>query len=379
MNRKILFTARDAGAAQQLMPVIDYFSAQGSTIFIYASDPAYSILKYNGYPVCLYEIEGNIAIDENSPLVEPAINIVKNILDERKPDAVICGLSSGLYGIDEFIIFLIKSRTLHIPCFQLLDYWHSLHHYKDTCPDTYFVIDKETILVDYKNIQAPMQEVGSPKHFAYTLKKVDAIKKNIREYYQIKETETLIGFFGQNPILEGQFDNFKILVDCIERLHQMGKDVVFIYKPHPGYLNSYDTFNNYLNTKSFKRYNLGENKNIIDILCLCDIITTCYSTVAIDHAYLSYAASKAIGAVIHLRYGDGIKRLIKETFIFDKSSLIKDVKSFDANTEDELFEMLLSDVEHQKLQKEYYQSVKNMKTISNSAKKIYSMVELVLS
>jgi hypothetical protein len=93
--------------------------------------------------------------------------------------------------------------------------------------------------------------------------------------------------------------------------------------PHPAFKHKYIKYWEYLNKKNIEITECS-SLSIEEKLCACDLVTTCFSTVGVDHAYLSGYADESIGAVLYLLCGDEIKRHLYSNFGYYRNPLLED-------------------------------------------------------
>jgi hypothetical protein len=327
VNTHILFTARDIGAAHQIKHIINAFISKGIKASVVASGEAYNFLEKERVRSDLFSLDNRKAfVPRNSPeeLLGELLESSREIILKKQPDAVFCGLATLGFGIDEAVLYWTSSERLNIPSFQFIDTWGTFNHLRDGYPDLYFAIDKASEKLGNMGAKAPIQVVGSPKHFAYLSKPLDTLREVTRERLGIEENEKLVGYFGQDPEIPGHTFNFRVMVQAIQGCKYNEKKCKFLIRPHPGYKDKYEVYWKYLKDMCIDAIIPSDEFSVEEVLCACDIVSTCFSTVGVDHAYLSCSSEDPIGVVIYLLCGSEIKDHLLENFGYWKIPLLEE-------------------------------------------------------
>lgn len=382
MSRYILFTARDVGAAHQIKYIAEAFRKRGYKISVFGSGLAFEIFKKKGLNPTLFSFDGktsSIKRNHSTNSVDELLKSSYKILSREKPDAVFCGLSTEGYGLDEAVLYWASPKRLNIPSFQFLDAWGTFNHLLNGHPNIYFAIDKATKKFSFMGAKAPIEVVGSPRHYVYQSKPIDLWRERTRKKLCVTKNEKLIGFFGQNPEVYGEVYNFRELISALKKYNKQGKQKCkLLLRPHPAYIDKYEFYPRYLKDKEIELIASFSELDIEEILSACDVITTCYSTIAVDHAYLSRYANRPIGVAIYLLSGVRIKKYLNKNFGYWKNPLLERGIGYCATTPKQLFEIIEYVLENPKGQIIYFRSTKSLSN-DDPCKKIIKVVTSLIS
>lgn len=377
MKEHILFTARDVGAAHQIKHIAKAFKKEGFRISVIGSGVGYEVFEKERLKPKLFSTgNGKFSISKNDSkyMMDRLLKTSRMIIEKVRPDAVFCGLSTFDYGIDEAVLYWASSSRFKIPSFQFLDGWGTFNHLKDGYPDMYFAIDTSTELLGYMKAKAPIRVVGSPKHFAYATISIQNLREQTRKKLKITDSDKVIGYFGQNPDAPGHDYNFLKLVQAVKKYNRKNrKDCKFLIRPHPTYIKKYKYHWQYLRKDGFEIIDVMKGFSTEEILCACDIVATCHSTIAVDYAYLSCYSTKPIGVALHLLCGEAIKKWMLRNFGYYKNPLLEKGIGFYVNEPSKLlctFERILCDP---MVRVNYFKLTKSL-SMSDPCKKIVATV-----
>jgi hypothetical protein len=329
----ILFTCRDAGAAYQTKEIIPAFKKRGVKVRLAASGAAFDILKDAGLRPEKFNEPGN-----DDRLIDRSLVLLASNL----PSAVFCGLTTIGHGVDEGVLYWASPERLDIPSFQFLDSWGTFNTMRGCGPSAYFAMDR-----DFKRFarkpSPPIIVTGSPKHYAYSGKDIYSMRLKARKRLGLEEGEKLVVYFGQLPSVPGHWENFRMLADAFRACSGSKKGKYrFALRPHPAYKNDYRPYRRYLEKNKVPYIDAGRFKAVEELICCCDVAATCYSTSAIDHAYLSAYSAGPIGAVMYLLAGKEIKNYLKRNFGYARNPLLERGIGYCVEEREEAVPVLLS-------------------------------------
>lgn len=380
MKKHILFTAREVGASHHIKHIARAIRKRGYVTSIIASGVAYAVFKKEKLKPILFSINGKKpVIRHNAPkqLIDKLLAFSYKKINETKPDAVFCGLGApGYYGIDEATLYWAAKNRLNIPSFQFLDTWGTFNHLKDGYPDIYFAIDKTAQKYTYKGAKAPIKIAGSPKHESYSSKPINRWRNEIRKRLNISKNNRLIGYFGQDPAIPGYIQNFNELVKAVSEYNKKpGKKCSLLIMGHPGYKDKHNVYdavfrrkNDVTGIHAFGRLDTEQ------VLCACDIIATCFSTVAVDHAYLSCYAKRPIGAALYLMCNDRIKKFLSDKFGYWKNPMLVKGVGFCADKPGQVLKKIEHILDNPSVQLKYFEATSSLVGNNNSCEKIIDTV-----
>lgn len=376
----LLFTCRDVGAAHHIKEIIRAFRGTEAKISVIASDAAFALLHKEGLNPGLFELKngrGYIPKEYSHSELEELIGGTGRILDDIKPNILFCGLATADFGIDEAALFLARKDGLNIPSFQFLDSWGTFNHLKDGYPDMYFAIDEATKELGRMGAMAPIKVVGSPKHFAYSSKPLDEWRKETRAILDVSEDEKLVAYFGQDPDVPGHTYNFKLLLSAVRRYVSSGGKAVSLMRPHPAYRDKFAPYWEFARETGIDLV-AADDLPAEDILCACDIAATCFSTSAIDHAYLSCFSGKPLGTSLYLLCGEDIKVHMVANFGYWKTPLLHEGIGYYVDAPESMVGMLEYLLDNPSAVKSYFQASKSLQ-MNNPGETIIETVFLVLN
>jgi len=324
-KKRILFTARDVGAAQQIVHIAASFRREGYRVSVVADEPGSTVLRAGGLEHTLFSKRYGFRSSKDMSSGnsrEALLKAAGMILEMENPDIVFCGLSTLGVGIDEAALWWAAPMRKAIPSFQFLDTWGTFNHIGDGYPDVYFVMDRYAEYLGYGGAKAPIRVVGSPKHYAYAGRPIDRWREETRATLGIGNDERLIGYFGQCPDSPGHWHNFEVLVSAVKHCSQRNAHRCrLLVLPHPAYVSGFQPYLDYLLRKEIRYIEPTRGLSIESILAACDIVATSYSTVAVDHAFMSCYSKMPIGAILYLLCGKDIKEHLIKNFGYWKLPL----------------------------------------------------------
>lgn len=361
MDKHVLFTGRDIGAAHQLKHIIKAFKGKEFIVSIIASGVAYETFAKENLNPFLFSIRGNLPyLDNDAPdnMINELVATAYKVINETNPDAVFCGLTTFGYGIDEAALYWASEKRLNIPSFQFLDTWGTFNHFRDGYPDLYFAIDRASVRLGIMGAKAPIEVVGSPKHFAYSTLDINALRKKTRKELNLSDDEKMIGYFGQDPTAPGQTYNFAKFIEAVKFYILKGGKCKFLFRMHPAYTNRYEYFWRYLKETGIEVIGTTNGLPVEEILCACDLIVTCFSTTGIDHAFLSRFAKEPIGVVLYLLCGNEIKNYMMRSFGYWKVPILEDGIGYYAEHENQLSDLINYVLDNPSATTNYFEATK---------------------
>jgi len=301
----VLFSCRDPGGVGHILTLLDGFRHDGRfTVSLAASDPALSLLRQKGESGHAFVFANgcdHLKIDDDP---NPLLDAARRLLRKTCPDAVCVCLSSLGVGIDEALL-----ATTPVPSFAMQDFWGDVNLGLGVPASTYFVIDEYAARITHERWDVRTLVVGSPKHVNYKSLNVDKLRKDTRTYLGVHSDQRVIGFFGQSSHIPGHEMAFE---DLARAASAMADRCIFLLRDHSKF--PADRHKHIARLKE-----LGGRS--IDVtfegfaetwLAACDAAVTCFSSSALDHAYLSAYAKHPIGTVIYLFNNEEIQTFFSE-------------------------------------------------------------------
>lgn len=325
--KHILFTSRDVGAAHQLKHIIRAFARSGFTTTIVASRPAYDLFCEEGFSPELFVVaEDRPFLPKDAPqiVMDQLLLNVKQILLKARPDAVFSGVGTANYGIDEAAIYWAHPTRLNIPSFQFLDAAGTFNHLHDGYPDLYFGMDDTFLRYSGQGARAPIEIVGAPKYEQYANFPIVEWRKELREQFRLTGDVKMIGYFGQDPDLPGDVDNFKSFLQAFQsyKAKHPGQSE-FLFRSHPAYREKAHVYEGLLRDHNINYIDAAFISPIEKVLSACDVVLSGFSTVSVDHSFLSHYSDRPIGVTVYLMTSDKMKSFLKERFGYWKNPFVE--------------------------------------------------------
>jgi len=377
MQSRILFTARDVGAAQQIEVIYKYFTKNRFHTTLLASGAAlnyFQIKNIDAQPFFYDKNKYTVLKNASRTEIEKLLHSAHIILLENKPDAIICGLSTFHYGIDEAILYWANSNRDNIPSFQFLETWGTFNHIDDGLPDMYLGFDKATQDFIKKEAQTPIIIVGSPKHDEYKNLPVEKWRNEFPETIRIQtQTTKIIGFFAQSPEIPGQLYNFTNLVESL-RNYQKKSSCKLLFREHPNSIGQYSHYWKVIEKHNIDAIDVTKEKIVEKLISICDIVATCYSTVAIDHAFLCSYGNCPVGVSLYLLCGNEIKDFLLSEYGYWKNPILERGVGFFVEDHELLTEKINMILTSNQFAKEYYFNSKALQHYAFSCDNIQKIV-----
>ena len=221
--------------------------------------------------------------------------------------------------------------------------------------------------------KAPIKIVGSPKHCSYALKPIFQWRETVRQRLKVGDKDKLIGYFGQDPYDVGQEYNFKLFINAVINYNSKHKRCKLAIHKHPAYRNKYGYFLDYLKNIAVDIVDTSEVYTTEELLSACDLIASCLSTVAVDHAYLTSLMNRPIGVALHLLCGDAIKEYFSKNFGYWKLPIVEKGIGYVAEHESSMESLMEYLLNNPLASINYFQSAKSL-LCDDANKKILNII-----
>ena len=353
MPIRLLFSARDPGAVGFLVPIIDACKLDNRfALSIIASEPALHLLRSLGKSVADFPATKTNSNTKIESIHLQLVSDARFILEQTKPDVVITSSSSQGVGIDEALL-----AASNVPTITIQDFWGDVNLGLNSTASIYLVIDEMAANMSKERWGVSTIAVGSCKYTRYEQMNIDALRSFTRLELGLAEDQLLVGFFGQNPEIPGHEEAFR---DLIRVLSKMTTHPTLLIREHPKFPNN-TNHDGMLNEMGITAINVTNKGEVEPWLSACDIVTTCYSYVSIDHAYLSSKAHDPIGTVLFLLHHKSTRQYMKQTTgLSSLPTVIQGIGS-EAKHKDDIKSLLTkADVAHEKLL--YHKASQKLKT-----------------
>lgn len=288
---RLLFCARDMGAALNLAPVARLLAGRaGVEVRVVAQQPALAYLKAEagrgGFVVTPFEGGEAQGPGDAGELLAAA----RTVLDALRPHAVLTGLSWPGAGVDEAMAVVAK-----VPVLAFQDFWGDVNLTLGRVADRFLVRDDLAARLTFERCGKPCLVVGSPKYEAYDGLDVTALREAGRE--RLPGRGPVAGFFGQ-PL--GDLPGYARSAAAFGRaLAAACPEARLLFAPHPK------------ETGGAALAALGAGGLLVmraDFSCIeealaaCDVAATCFSSCGEDLAELRARGGDGLATMLYLLF-----------------------------------------------------------------------------
>ena len=195
--------------------------------------------------------------------------------------------------------------------------------------------------------------------------------------FGIKKDCRIIGYFAQNPGVPGHTHNFVTLLNAISE-YQKEVPCKLLFRAHPAWRDQYDSYWKRIENMNIDTIDVTDEPFLEELLYICDIVTSCYSTVAVDHAYLSCYMRTPIGVALYLLCGDEIKNYLCSEYGYWKNPLLDRGIGIYVDDYSKLYETVKSISASDAVATDYFMRTKALQ-IDSPCEKIIKIVSFYLS
>lgn len=326
MEKKVLISARDAGGALSVLPVIRALESDPRfEVAIVASGVASTLFEREGLIVDNVLLGGFDSIDAAHDLIV----VAKELISTHRPDAILTGLSGPTAGIDEA---LIVSASEDIPTFSVQDYWGDVNLTFGKGADHYFVIDDlaETI-TKLQVANSGVSKVGSVKHTSYHSIDPNVLKGFFRCANGIEEDAFLVCLIGQ-PLwhLKGYEQTMQFALSEITNI----PGAVAVYLPHPAEPEIAE-LPEWLPC-------VEPSKQILEVVVDSDVLCAVNSSVIADAAAYAAATEHLFAVGAYMLWDVEISQWVEETTGMDFVPLARSGCAITVQSQEEFSALLMS-------------------------------------
>ncbi len=213
------------------------------------------------------------------------------------------GRSSGDEVTLEYSIYS-AAKLCGIPIMAVQDFWGDVD-VETYRPDHYFVIDDLAAQLTKQKTTSTAHVIGSPKHARYADTDFWALRNTSHAELGVGRSCKVIGFFGQDLAFLPGYQ--QVIID-IGSLAAENPDVVLLYKPHPKEKQaSID------NTMDLLRRCGGDpilssRSSSEWVVASVDIVLSCFSTIALDAAYMMCAKHSPAVSIVFADYPEDVRQ-----------------------------------------------------------------------
>lgn len=298
VQRRILISARDAGAAKSILPILRHgFQRPGFQCEVIAQGPAADI--FSRAAIRFRRFASGTTSSRTSPTAGKMREEARDCLREIQPDAIITGQSAPDLGVDEALIaesttpwtFTVQDVDgLVIPGFGMLA--------------PYFFVSKPSAAVlTEQRADVKTVVVGSLRHANYGELNPGALREEGRRL--MPGGGDVIGFYGQPAWhLPGYR---RTLARFAESLRALPSPFTLVYRPHPK-----ESADDRARTHSILSDCgvpvLADPAPSVEMsLCAVDLVVVCYSSCGIDQVHLQRRSDRPLNVSLFLMFDENIR------------------------------------------------------------------------
>jgi hypothetical protein len=215
--------------------------------------------------------------------------------------AVVCGRSSVQEdGIDR--IAISAARMSNIPSFVIQDFWGDV--WPEECrPDHYLVIDELAAHLTRKKTSADVHVIGSPKHAQYEHVDFYALRRTGRAFLGLGAGTSVVGYFGQDLLcVPGYRQVLRDIGETVKHMH----GVELFYKPHPRETPASQLQSLTILEESGVHPIVVPNLSVEEAIASADVVLSCFSTVALDAAFMMRCGTAANVSIVCSDYPEDV-------------------------------------------------------------------------
>ena len=302
---RVLLSSRDPAGAGHVLALVEAFRAHGGfEVDVIASGVALRMLRDAGESPREFTFDNG---RDCAPVGEDTAALLsgaQTLLDETKPDVLLGSLSSFGVGIDEALVATAQCRTL-----TMQDFWGDVNLGLGVPAGLYLALDEYAVQLTRERWGLPAVAVGSPKHSRYRQLDVLALRRKARAYVGVRDSEQLVGFFGQSPEVPGHDSAF---CDFVRAAAALRPQPVFLLRQHLKFQARREEQFKFASAAGLRVVDVSAHLEVEPWLAACDLVATPFSLCALDHAYLSANSEEPIGVVLYLLPNTEIQQFMEQ-------------------------------------------------------------------
>lgn len=294
----VLVSARDAGAARSILPVIQQgFARSRLSWTVVAQDPALGIFRDAGIPVSGFDAQACDVSDPDASrrLIEEATQTLSRI----GPDTIVTGQSWPDVGVDEALLHVAAGRR----SYTVQDVDGLICPGFGSLASHYFVRSEAAADLTRRRADVCPIVVGSLRHSGYGALKPVTLRAEGRRL--IAAPGALIGFYGQPA---WSFSGYRRTVEQLATaLRDLRTAFTLVYRPHPRETDANRAAFHEIVAARGVRYVVDPNPSVEASLCAMDLVVVCYSSCGIDQVFLQRQAESPINTALFLMFEPDIR------------------------------------------------------------------------
>ena len=297
-SRTILISARDAGAAKSILPILKHgFTRPDYAYEVIAQGPAVEIFSKAGVSYREFS-SGTTSARMSSRAVEMR-QAARDVLRELQPDALITGQSAPDIGVDEALI--AESSTPWT--FTVQDVDGLVIPGFGTLAPYFFVTSSAAAALTRQRADIQPIVVGSLRHANYGDLNPWALREHGRRL--IRGSGKVIGFYGQPAWhLPGYRRTLERFADALGALTM---PTTLVYRPHPKESESDRQRTHSILSDRGVPVQADPAPSVEMSLSAVDLVVVCYSSCGIDQVHLQRRAERPLNVSLFLMFDENIR------------------------------------------------------------------------
>lgn len=290
----VLLSARDVGAAGHIFEAVQALRAVSLKCIIALQGPAatYFEMRSKRHEQIL------VVRNANSSFAE-------SLMRRIQPRLLVCGNSGqASLGIDEWLIH--AARKQGIPSICLQDFWGDVRADRAFQADHYAVLDVIALKMTRQITDKAIHVIGSIKHSGYKNINPAKLRQKFRHQLAIKDTTSVVTFFGQNLI---SLPSYTEIISDVADIVSKHTGATLCYRPHPLETPSSIKITRELLRASRSPYIVSPNVSAEEVICGSDAILSSFSTIGLDAVHIPRAGYDLSTPIIYIEYPSELRRL----------------------------------------------------------------------
>ena len=317
MTVRLLVTARDAGATFNLIEIVKAARQDARfSVAVIAQHPAFDYLLQAGVEVTPIDLPA--ARSPGDEAGRALLARARALLEDRRPDAVLAGLSTPLDGgIDEAVL-----AAAEVPTFVMQDFWGEVNAFFGKAAGCYLGLDDEAVRLTRRRHGVEGVAIGSPRHAAYAALDPVRLRDRSRAELQIPPSAVVHGIFGQGlHHIEGYRRTVR---GWAEVVRAMAGAVLALYRPHPrekpaDVADTLDIFR-----AAGLECRLSRQSRVEEALVACDVVASAFSLCNYDSVYLNRFASAPLITPVSLMFDPEVRAYCRENVHLDEFPYLRE-------------------------------------------------------
>ena len=327
---RLLISACDAAAAFHAIQVAKSAHADKRfDVHVVAQNPAADIFSRGGLPHTTFDLsraESPVS-SEGEALLEAARRLVEDV----RPDALLCGLSTPFDGgIDEALL-AVRSCS----AFLLQDFWGEQNDFFGRAADILLVLDEYAADLSLERCSGRPIVIGSTRHANYRTLPFKLWRDEFRAKANISAEANVVGLFGQ--ALHRNPGYMRTVVAWGRAMRSTERPLEAVYRPHPREGPAdVESIQVLLRTMGINVRISDCSVSVEQSLAACDVVCTLFSNCLYDAAFINKFSDEPLFTPMALMFDRDIVNYYQEKVGFEQIPYLKADLAYPVLSEREL-------------------------------------------